>query len=157
MSDYNNMEIDFNSINDLRINNLVYFNDNIWTIYDIDQDNDILYLSCPNKNNLGVPSNEVHLIPINEEVMELCGFKMISDDSTPLYYIDTAYVQTKNEYVFINEQYKIDMKLNIINNYDIINGDIIIDEESIDDSFIWFHQIQNMFFDIFGLELISVE
>ena len=39
---YDDVEIDFNKINNLKINNLIYFQSKIWKIYEIE--NDILYL-----------------------------------------------------------------------------------------------------------------
>lgn len=157
MENYNSVEIDFDELNELRINNFIYFNSEIWKIYDIDHDLKLFYLSSPEKPNVGVPFDEVMYIPINDEVMEICGFIEISNDSSPIYYENDAYVQTKVEYAFYNKTHNIDMVLDIVSNYDIINGDLLINELEASYTFVWLHQIQNMFYNILGVELIDME
>lgn len=159
-SSYDNVEINYTRINDIRINSLVYFKSSIWKIYDIE--NDVLYLTNPTKENIGVLIEEIHPIIITQEVMELCGFNIISQEDEPLYYIGKNIIQTKTIYSLKNEQFNVDIKLKVVLDYKFDeNNNLTIDTLNLiskdDKSLKYLHQIQNIFKDLYNFELIDID
>lgn len=156
---YNNVEIDYKKINNIRINSLVYFKSTIWKIYDID--NDVLYLTNPSKENIGVLMNEIHPIIITPDIMELCGFKINSIEDEPLYYIGKNIIQTKTIYSLLNNEFGVDIKLKVIMNYELDDDNNLslnkLSEISQDDTSLkYLHQVQNIFKDLYKFELIDI-
>ncbi len=157
---YDNVEIEYSKINDIRIGNLVYFKSIIWQVYDFEDDT--VYLLSPNKENIGVLNTEILPILISPEVMELCGFKVFSNEDEPLFYIGKNEIQTKTVYTLKNSEFNIDLKLKVIMNYAIdANNNFIINtlnEISNDDkSLKYLHQVQNIFKDMYKFELIVID
>lgn len=157
---YDNIEINYTKINDIRTNNLVYFQSKIWKIYDFE--GDVVYLTSPNKENIGVLNSEILPIIINQEIMELCGFKVTSNEDEPLYYIGKNIIQTKTVYTLINKEFDVDLKLKIVMNYELDTNNNFslntLSEISKDDkSLKYLHQVQNIFKDMYNFELIDID
>jgi hypothetical protein len=151
------MKIDFDDINKIKIDNIVNYLGNIYTIYDIEDD--ILYLKTPDNSNLGVPLSEIRPILLTDKVMELCGFNLIEEPTTK--YIGQTLVQTKTPYRLFKEEYGIDMSVIIVIDYEWEENDMFLVKtfDKIDQSdkkVRWLHQIQNIFKSIYGIELVSI-
>lgn len=153
---YDELEINYDNINYLKINNLVYFQSKIWKIYEIDDS--MLYLSNPSSNNIGVPISEINTILITPEIMELCGFDINSVEDDLTYFIGKDIIQTKITYNLFNDEFGVDIKLTVVNDYDFINDEYFINSlYNEDGELIWLHQIQNLFKEIYNFELIDIE
>ena len=156
---YDEIEIDYLSINHLRINNLIYFQSKIWKINEIDDF--MLYLSNPSSNDIGVPISEINAILITPEIMSMCGFLVYEIEDTPQYYIGKDSIQTKITYQLFNEEFGIDIMLKVIMNYKLKNDEYFMEVLDVldkgDKKLLWLHQIQNLFKDIYKFELIDID
>ncbi len=161
MSDYNTVDIDFQSINNIGIGNVVYFQNTIWQIYDIEDD--MIYIKSPGRTDMGVPKDEITPILLSPEIMMLCGFTISSQDSTPQYHIGVDIIQTKTQYTLYKEfsNFVIDMKLNVVMNYKLKDDEYFIDTisslDTNDTNLIWLHQVQNMFRSLYKFELFEID
>lgn len=153
---YDKIEINYDDISHLKLNNLVYFQSKIWKIYEIDDL--MLYLSNPSSENVGVPICEINTILITPEIMELCGFTINSVEDSLDYFIGKDIIQTQITYNLYNEEFGVDIKLKVINDYDFINDEYFINSlQNEDDELIWLHQVQNLFKEIYKFELIDID
>lgn len=151
------MKIDFENINKIKIDNIVNYLGNVYTIYDIEDS--ILYLKNPDNSNIGVPLTEIRPILLTDKVMEMCGFDLIEDPTTT--YVGNTLVQTKTPYRLIKEEYGIDISVIIVIDYEWEDNDTFLIKtfdkiDKSDKKVRWLHQIQNIFTSIYGIELISL-
>lgn len=151
------MEINFDDINKIKIDNIVNYLGNVYTIYDIEDD--ILYLKTPDNSNLGVPLSEIRPILLTDKVMEMCHFELLEEPTHK--YMGDSLIQTKTPYRLINEEYGIDITVVIIIDYEWEDDDMFLVKtfDKIDSSekkIRWLHQLQNVFKSIYGIELISI-
>ena len=156
---YDAIDIDYEKINEIRINNLVYFNESIWKIYDIE--NDVLYLTNPDKKNVGALKKEISPVLITTDTMELCGFTICSIEDDNQYFIGNDIIQTKIIYHLLKPAFDIALKFKIVTDYklDKNNQFVLANMNEIDPSekkLRWLHQIQNIFIDYYKFELIEI-
>jgi len=159
MNPYDPISIDYSKVNDIRINNLVYFNETIWKIYDIE--NDVLYLTNPEKLNVGALKNEISPVLITTDIMELCGFTVFSMEDDNQYYIGKDIIQTKVVYQIKKPQYDIDLKFKIVTDYKLDENNQFIlanmsEIDPVEKKMRWLHQVQNAFFDLYKMELVDI-
>ena len=159
MNPYDPISIDYSKVNNIRINNLVYFNQTIWKIYDIE--NDVLYLKNPDKSNVGALKNEISPVLITTDIMELCGFAVFSIEDDNQYYIGKDIIQTKVVYQLKKPQYDIDLKFKIVTDYKLDKNNQFIlanigEVDLAEKKMRWLHQVQNAFFDLYKIELVDI-
>lgn len=151
------IKIDFDDINQIKVDNIVNYGSGVYTIYDI-EDN-ILYLKNPDNENIGVPITSIRPILLSDKIMELCGFEI--EYEPELKERNGNVIQSKTSYRIINTELGIDMSVVIIIDYEWDSNEMFLidtldklDKKS--KKIKWLHQLQNVFKSIYGIELITI-
>ena len=149
-------DINFLEINELKHGNMVQYNSNPYTIYDID--NNLIYLKSPDLKNIGIPFNLLRPILLTDNVMLACQFELKQEPET--IYIGVDLIQTKTTYELKKNDFGINFKVNVIIDYNEDNNPYLVktfDKINNNDSSIkYLHQIQNIWYNEYKFQFLEV-
>lgn len=144
------MEIKYSLINPFKIGNLIKYNNIAYTIYDIDENDELIYINNPELNNIGLPYSEISPLTCSKEMMNVCSFNAI-ENSIEIINKEGDLIETTELYKLNNDQ--IDFTVKIYNKY--LNNKLIIDNK-LENKIKYIHQVQNIFKHFFNIELIKI-
>ena len=150
-------KIEFSEINPLKIGNLVQYDSNVYSIYDMDAG--LIYLNNPDFKNIGIPEDKIKPVVINDMVMNTCNFTLQSEPER--IFIGEKLVQVRTDYSLKENKWNIDFKVCVFIDYEQDEDPFLVktfdkinkNEEKIK----YLHQVQNIFKHFFGFELVSLE
>lgn len=148
--------IEYDKINQLEIGNLVQYNSNIYSLYDIDDK--LLYLNNPDLKNIGIPKSEIRPVLLTDQVMITCNFELVGEPEN--IYIGDKLVQVRTVYSLKQNEWNIDFKVTIIVEYDDLDPFLVQTFDKIDkgeNKVKYLHQVQNIFKHFFGFELVTID
>lgn len=149
-------DFEFHIINELKIGNMVQYNLNPYSIYDMDEK--LVYLSNVDLKNIGIPFSELKPILITDQVMDACEFKIESEPET--IFIGDKLIEVKTKYKLKENDLKIDFKICIVMDYTEDDPFLIKTFDKIDKDekkIKYLHQVQNIFKHYYDFELIKME
>lgn len=150
-------EIKFNEINPLSIGNIVQYNSEPYTIYDIDESG-LVYLNNPDVKNIGIPESKIRPILITIQVMDTCNFKIESEPEK--IFIGDKLIQVRTDYLLKENKFDIDFKISVFTDYDNDDPFLVNTFDKIDkgeEKIKYLHQVQNVFKKIYNFEMVSIE
>jgi len=149
-------KIEFNNINFLKLGNLVQYNGEIYSIYDMDDN--LVYLNNSELNNIGIPISEIKPVLITDLVMDACDFRIDSEPEN--IFLGDKLIQVRTNYALKQNKFDIDFKICIIIDYTEPDPFLVKTFDKIDKGehkIKYLHQIQNIFKHYYNFELITLE
>lgn len=152
------MELKYIEINDICTNNFVQYDNNIYSIYDMDSV--LVYLTNPELPNIGVPMSKLRPIILSDNVMNVCGFNMICEPH--IVYVGNDIVKTKTSYTFKPKHNKtnVDFKVTLVRDYDKDNDPFLVKAldqiDKTDTNIKYLHQVQNIYRMTYNNELLKL-
>jgi hypothetical protein len=149
--------VEYKEINQLKIGNIVQYQQNVYSIYDM-EDNGMVYLNNPDLKNIGIPESEIKPIAITDNVMNECKFSLESEPEK--IYIGDKLNQVRTNYVLKENEWGIDFKVCIVTDYNQDDPFLVKTFDKIDkgeEKVKYLHQVQNIFKHFFNFELVTLE
>ena len=148
--------IEYNKINQLEIGNLIQYNKEIYSLYDLDDK--LLYLNNPDLKNIGIPESEIRPVLLTEHVMNTCNFELTAEPEN--FYLGKDLVQVRTNYSLKPNKWKIDFKVTIVSDYNDPDPFLVNTFDKIDkgeQKIKYLHQVQNIFKHFFEFELVTID
>lgn len=149
--------VEYKEINQLKIGNIVQYKQNVYSIYDM-EDNGMVYLNNPDFKNIGIPESEIKPIMITDHVMKECKFSMESEPEK--IFIGDKLNQVRTNYFLKENDWGIDFKVCIVTDYNQDDPFLVQTFDKIDkgeEKIKYLHQVQNIFKHFFNFELVTLE
>jgi len=149
--------VEYKKINPLQIGNIVQYQQNVYSIYDM-EDNGMIYLNNPDYKNIGIPESEIKPVLITDQVMNACKFTLESEPEK--IFIGDKLNQVRTNYILKENEWGIDFKVCIVTDYNEDDPFLVKTFDKIDkgeEKIKYLHQVQNIFKHFFNFELVTLE
>ena len=149
--------VEFSKINKLQIGNIVQYNTDVYSIYDMDEMG-LIYLNNPDLKNIGIPESKIKPVVIIDHVMDACNFKLLAEPEK--IFVGDKLIQVRTTYTLLENKWGIDFKVCIVTDYNEEDPFLVRTFDKIDkgeEKVKYLHQVQNIFKHFFNFELVTLE
>jgi hypothetical protein len=149
--------VEFSKINKLQIGNIVQYNTDVYSIYDMDEMG-LIYLNNPDLKSIGIPESKIKPVVIIDHVMDACNFKLLAQPEK--IFVGDKLIQVRTTYTLLENKWGIDFKVCIVTDYNEEDPFLVRTFDKIDkgeEKVKYLHQVQNIFKHFFNFELVTLE
>lgn len=149
--------VEFSKINKLQIGNIVQYNTDVYSIYDMDEMG-LIYLNNPDLKSIGIPESKIKPVVIIDHVMDACNFKLLAEPEK--IFVGDKLIQVRTTYTLLENKWGIDFKVCIVTDYNEEDPFLVRTFDKIDkgeEKVKYLHQVQNIFKHFFNFELVTLE
>lgn len=149
-------KIEFNKINFLKFGNMVQYELNPYTIYDMDDK--LIYLNSIELKSIGIPESEIRPILITDLVMDACDFSIESEPEK--IFVGAKLIEVRTDYTLRQNKFNIEFKISIVVDHSEPDPFLAKTFDKIDkgeEKVRYLHQVQNIFKHFYNFELITIE
>lgn len=149
--------VEFSKINKLQIGNIVQYNTDVYSIYDMDEMG-LIYLNNPDLKSIGIPESKIKPVVIIDHVMDACNFKLLAEPEKV--FVGDKLIQVRTTYTLLENKWGIDFKVCIVTDYNEEDSFLVRTFDKIDkgeEKVKYLHQVQNIFKHFFNFELVTLE